>query len=214
ATARRSGGSAPPRCRSDRRTRDTGVEGPSPGTRRTGWASGTATVARRACGGAGGAWPVNILAAMSAPLQPSTPRIDAAAVQACLRRLDAAPAAPWLHAEVARRMAERLALVRLQPRAVVDWWSFLGGGAALLQQAYPKARRVIVEPTRALCRRSLEALQAPWWTPAHWRAPDLAVQHEDETVAPGAQLLWANMMLHAVPDPLALMTRWQRILAP
>src|SRR5690606_31964662 len=51
---------------------------------------------------------------MNAPVHPPKPRVDDAAVQACLRRLGAAATAPWLHLEVARRMAERLALVRLQ----------------------------------------------------------------------------------------------------
>lgn len=151
---------------------------------------------------------------MSPPVHPSTPRIDAAAVQACLRRAGAAATPPWLHVEVARRMAERLPLVRLQPERVVDWWGFLGAGGPHLQQAYPKAQRRVVEPTDALCARSLEATRAPWWSSARWRASNQQVQHERDTVPPGAQLVWANMMLHAVPDPLALMQRWQRILAP
>src|SRR5690606_34886798 len=101
------------------------------------------------------------------------------------------------HVEVARRMAERLTLVRLKPESLVQWWSFLGGGGPVLQEAYPKARRVVVEPTDALCARSLEAGRAPWWSSARWRAPDVQVQHERETVQPGVQLVWANMMLHA-----------------
>ena len=37
-------------------------------------------------------------------------------------------------------MAERLAVIRLRPRALVDWWSFNGAYEALLEQAYPQAR--------------------------------------------------------------------------
>src|SRR5690606_13367400 len=48
-----------------------GAGGPSPGTRRTGWASGTATVRRLGRRGAGSAWPVNILPAHER--SPSTP---------------------------------------------------------------------------------------------------------------------------------------------
>ena len=29
----------------------------------------------------------------------------------------------------ARRMAERLAIIRLEPRQLIDWWGWLGGGA-------------------------------------------------------------------------------------
>ena len=51
------------------------------------------------------------------------------------RRLARAPEPPWLHAEVARRMAEKLQLILHQPERVIDWWSHLGAGAALLAQA-------------------------------------------------------------------------------
>ena len=42
------------------------------------------------------------------------------------------PQPPWLHAEVARRMAQRLRIVRLQPATVLEWWGHTGasGGAA------------------------------------------------------------------------------------
>ncbi|HEY0857083.1 MAG TPA: biotin synthase, partial [Albitalea sp.] len=53
-----------------------------------------------------------------------TRRIAAPAVAAVLRRLAGQPAPPWLHEEIARRMAERLAVIRLQPQHIVDWWSF------------------------------------------------------------------------------------------
>ena len=39
-------------------------------------------------------------------------------------------------------------------------------------------------------------------------------QHEGNILVNGsAQLVWANMMLHAARDPAALVARWQRALA-
>src|SRR5438034_2755989 len=70
------------------------------------------------------------------PEPQATRQLDANAVHAALRRLARAPSAPWLHAEVARRMAERLALIRLQPERIVDWWSFLGASGDWLDQTY------------------------------------------------------------------------------
>jgi malonyl-CoA O-methyltransferase len=136
-------------------------------------------------------------------------RLDEHALDAVLRRLARRPDPPWLHGEIARRMAERLALVRLQPQRVLDWWSFLGASRALLQQAYPKAQIVAVEPTATLAERSRALQRAPWWSPR--RAPQVVLEHD----APGepAQLVWANMMLHAVKSPPELMARWQRALA-
>jgi malonyl-CoA O-methyltransferase len=137
-------------------------------------------------------------------------RLDEAAVAASLRRLARADAPPWLHAEVARRMAERLALVRLQPARIVDWWSFVGGGSTLLRQAYPSARQIVVEPNAELVRRSRALHARPWWRIG---GTPIDVVDDDQPIVPAAQLLWANMMLHAVKDPPALLERWQKTLS-
>jgi malonyl-CoA O-methyltransferase len=148
------------------------------------------------------------------PETPSPParRLDAVALRARLRRLARQPSPPWLHQEVARRMAQRLELIRLQPSHVVDWWSFLGASADLLEKAYPKAQHTKVEPAESL-ERSREASRAAWWSPRRWRGDAPQVASDDVDLPGGAQLLWANMMLHAVQDPPALMSRWQRALA-
>lgn len=139
--------------------------------------------------------------------------LDQAAVDAIVRRLARNVEPPWLHREVARRMAERLALVRLQPRTLVDWWSHLGAGAGLLAEAYPRSSRIAVEPTAALLERGLAAARAPWWSARRWSGPQLAVRLETEALPTGVDLVWANMMLHAVADPPALFARWQQMLA-
>jgi malonyl-CoA O-methyltransferase len=109
-------------------------------------------------------------------------------------------------------MAERLPLVRLQPQRIVDWWSSLGAGAGLLREAYPKAQLVAVEPDERWVQRQRDAQRAPWWTP--WRRHGVEVVREGDALGAPAQLVWANMMLHAVKDPPALMARWQQALAP
>ncbi|HET7795780.1 MAG TPA: biotin synthase [Rhizobacter sp.] len=150
---------------------------------------------------------------MSEPSASTTRHLDVMSVRACLRRLALADEAPWLHAEVARRMAERLEIIRLQPQAVLEWWSFGGAGGAALSKAYPEAGRFIVEPTDALRERSRQAAKAPWWSPQRWRGAAPQVLGPDEVVAGSVQLVWANMMLHASVDPAALIARWQRALA-
>jgi malonyl-CoA O-methyltransferase len=108
-------------------------------------------------------------------------------------------------------MAQRLAVIRLQPDAVVEWWGHTGGSAAVLANTYPRARRIVVEPSDALAERSRAALRAPWWSVQRWR--DAAEVRRDDPPPGSAQLVWANMMLHAVADPPALLARWQRQLA-
>jgi malonyl-CoA O-methyltransferase len=132
--------------------------------------------------------------------------VDETALHRMVRRLRDAPEPPWLHGEAARRLAERLAIVKLLPAQVLEWWPGLGGGNAELRRAYPAARVVAVEP-----QAQVEA-PAPWWSPRRWAAGPAALA-EDEVPAAQAQLVWANMMLHAVADPMGLMRRWQRALA-
>lgn len=148
---------------------------------------------------------------MSSPFSARRP-VDPAALARALRRQAATGAAPWLHGEIARRMAERLALIRLQPAVVVDWWAAAGGSAAALAQAYPKAARLRVEPATLSGPAAGPAPKPRWWSPQRWRAEAAAID-EDAVPEAAGQLLWANMVLHAVADPPALLQRWQRAIA-
>jgi malonyl-CoA O-methyltransferase len=134
-------------------------------------------------------------------------------VLTALHRLARAESPPWLHTEVARRMAERLLIILAKPQALIDWWSFGGAGSEVLAQTYPQAQRVVVEPTPALRQRS-QALAAPgWWSRLRGTASTVTVVAADD-VAPGSvQLVWANMMLHGVADPTAVLARWHQALA-
>ena len=142
----------------------------------------------------------------------SARRLDAVAVRAALRRLERQPQAPWLHGEVARRMAEKLEVILYQPALVLDWWGGLGAGGALLRQRYPKATRVRVEPDAAWLARGVGETQRSWWAALRGAQATTSVVPESADIAPGAGLIWANMMLHAVVDPTALFERWQQLL--
>ncbi len=140
-------------------------------------------------------------------------RLDERAVEAALARLARAEAPPWLHTEVARRMAERLALILVKPSLIVDWCGFLGGGEGLLQAAYPEARRIVVEPGSPWVERSQTLSHRPWWTPDRWRGTKVEVRTPDAPLPEAVQLVWCNMALHGVVDPPALFERWQRSLS-
>ena len=140
----------------------------------------------------------------------SAKAIDAAVLTRAQGRLARAASAPWLHAEVARRMAERLTLIRLRPETVIDWWAHAGASQALLAKAYPQARVLRVEASTPA--RVPTAADAPWWSSRRWRRETPAID-ENAVPAGAGQLLWANMMLHAAPDPEPVMQRWRRALA-
>ncbi len=144
----------------------------------------------------------------------ATRSIDEAAVATVQRRLARLSAPPWLHADIASRMAERLLLFKTAPRRIVDWSSFLGASAQRLTATFPDAALIAVEPSDRLVDRSRVLLRAPWWTPRRWTAPAAEVILASATPPGEAQLVWANMVLHGVTDPPALMQRWQRMLSP
>ena len=133
--------------------------------------------------------------------------IDAAALAHQQRRLARAAQPPWLHGEVASRMAERLEAIRVQPARVLDWAAFNGHSADLLQARYPKSRLVQVEPEPL--RRV--APKAPWWAALRGRAA--VALAPDEVPPASADLLWSNMGLHAVADPQAQFAAWHRVIA-
>ena len=135
-------------------------------------------------------------------------RLDAVAVAAMRRRLTRAPEPPWLHREVARRMDERLAPMRIQPARIIDWGSRLGGGEPVLRARYPKAKIVAVEVDAIEVDRRIAA-RKPWW-PFGAAAVELHRADESDAQIGRAQLVWSNMTLHGVVDPPALLARWHR----
>ena len=142
------------------------------------------------------------------------PATDGAALSRMLARMARAEAAPWLHQEVARRMADRLPLILRPPDQWLDWWGWPGAGAAAVKAVWPQARRSVVEPTPALVARSQAALQAPWWAWGQRRQDAVQPVFLPAEVPQGqAQMLWSNLNLHTAPDPAALLAQWHRALA-
>ncbi len=129
--------------------------------------------------------------------------IDPAAAWRTQRRMQGLTQPPWLHTEVARRMAQRLGVIKLQPTSVLDVSGPPGASAQLLRQTYPRASVASLgEPAPA--RR--------WWA---WpRGPAAATAAAHVALSPGAvQLLWSNMQLHATLDPQATLAQWQQAVA-
>lgn len=143
------------------------------------------------------------------------------------RRLATLPQSPWLHGEVARRLADKLDAIRMKPGDWVDWGGFLGQGHLEVHRRYPEANRWVVEPTPELAARSAQAWRhahpLPWWAGLARRAQPAppvmeAGQGWPDTVLPqwpsqGAGLVWANMSLHSHAEPEAMMRQWHALLA-
>ncbi|HSB98803.1 MAG TPA: methyltransferase domain-containing protein [Burkholderiaceae bacterium] len=136
---------------------------------------------------------------------------DAAALR--LRaRLARAAEPPWLHGEVARRMADRLPIIRQPPQRWLDWWAHVGGGATTVRAAYPQSQRTAVEPDGALRARSVGPMP-PWWSRRRWGSQGDTVLLEGGVAPASADMVWANMMLHTCADITSVFAAWHRALA-
>lgn len=139
-------------------------------------------------------------------LQP--PDLDANAA----RRWAARPHAhsPWLHEEVARRMAQKLDVIRLPVQRWACWEPVRSGlqGQALVAQHYPQAELLRVQHTEGQPPQVLPTA-APWWR--RWAGRGAGTPQP--LAAGSVQLLWANMLAHHSPAPAALLADWHRALA-
>ncbi len=119
---------------------------------------------------------------------------------------------PWLHEEVARRMAERLAFITLQAQSWVCWDPVRAGlnALALLKQRYPKAKGFLKAQRPSEASQVQAWARKPWWQPAAWFESRLqTTPFEDHSI----DLVWANMLLHQASQPEALLAQWHRALS-
>ncbi len=145
---------------------------------------------------------------MSTPDKP--PTLDPVAAARWAARPMAASA--WLHEEVARRMQERLDVIRLQPQAWADWEPLRGGLLAhrALRARYAQAPVWLVAEQAGEAGQVRTGTAPAWWQPARWTGPAVRTGLPPEA---GVQMVWANMLLHQVADPQALIGQWHRALA-
>lgn len=122
--------------------------------------------------------------------------------------------ADFLAREVAARMAERLDYIRLSPARVLDLGCGHGADLPMLAARYPQAdcvgldfalpRLALARPERGLLQRVLGRRAGPRLVCADARQLPLA----RGTV----QLVWSNLLLHWLTDPLAVFRECHRVL--
>jgi malonyl-CoA O-methyltransferase len=112
-----------------------------------------------------------------------------------------------LEAEVAGRMLERLDYVKLAPRRILDAGS--GPPRRALAKRYPKADLVALDYSLGMLR------SARSWSDLFRKKLAVCADLERLPLATGSvQLVWSNMALHWVADPLAALREFERVLAP
>jgi malonyl-CoA O-methyltransferase len=114
---------------------------------------------------------------------------------------------PWLHEEVASRMAERLQWFRDKPTSWLHWEPVMGG-----LQAHERIRSVLpgahCHVAAVQLQQALDATReqpASSWNPKHWLRGKVPSPASEGTQV---GMVWANMALHLEARPIALLRRW------
>ena len=160
---------------------------------------------------------------MASPQSPS--RLSAPINLARVRDLFAQPEriAPsdFLRREIAERMHERLSLVKIIPKQVLDAGCGSGADLALLQKTYPAAQILGIDGAGAMARaakapastgRSLNQLLTRLM-PAKAGVDVLCGDYGNLPFGPNSlDLLWSNLSLHWHPLPDRVFAEWRRVL--
>jgi malonyl-CoA O-methyltransferase len=116
--------------------------------------------------------------------------------------------------EVGRRLIERLQLIRLDPRRIVDVGCGAGGARAALLERYPQADWLGVDVSPAMLARAAPPSLLGRLLP--WRGRSARLVCADAAALPLAEasvdLLFSNLMLHWHPQPHTVFPEWLRVL--
>ncbi|MDK9715886.1 MAG: methyltransferase domain-containing protein [Sulfuritalea sp.] len=128
------------------------------------------------------------------------------------RAAESYDSAAVLAREVGARMAARLDLVKIAPARVADIGCATGDGIRELQQRYPKAQALAVDYALPMLRAVKD--RTPLTQRIMRRAPRLV--NADVRALPLAAnslgLVWSNLMLHWLDDPLPALRELHRVL--
>lgn len=159
---------------------------------------------------------------MASPQSPSTlsAPIDLSRVRNLFARPERIASSDFLRREIAARMHERLSLVKIIPKQVLDAGCGPGGDLSLLQKTYPSAQIVGLDGAGAMARAakkpgapgSLNQLLSRLM-PAKAGVDILCGDYGNLPLGPNSvDLLWSNLALHWHPLPDRVFAEWRRVL--
>jgi len=147
--------------------------------------------------------------------------IDLARVRDLFARPERIAPSDFLRREIAERMHERLSLVKIVPKQVLDAGCGTGADLALLQKTYPAAQILGIDGAGAMARaarapvstgRSLNQLLTRLM-PAKAGVDVLCGDYGNLPFGPNSlDLLWSNLSLHWHPLPDRVFAEWRRVL--
>jgi len=147
--------------------------------------------------------------------------IDLSRVRALFARPERIAPSDFLRREIAERMHERLGLVKLVPKQVLDAGCGAGADLALLQKTYPAAQILGLDGAGAMARAArgpvaqggaLNQLLTRLM-PAKAGVDVLCGDYGNLPFgANSLDLLWSNLALHWHPQPDRVFAEWRRVL--
>ena len=122
--------------------------------------------------------------------------------------------AAWLEAEVGARMLERLDYVRLAPQRILDAGAGTAREARRLAERYRDASLIALDFSLAMLRRAQQGGGFLSRLFAGRRPLPLCADFERLPLASGSvELVWSNMALHWLDEPLGALREFERVLA-
>jgi malonyl-CoA O-methyltransferase len=129
--------------------------------------------------------------------------------------------AEFLYGEVARRMLDRLKLIRLEPAAILDAGCGAGRRFGLLRERYPEAAITGLDHNARLLSLAEQAMKGAGWRGLLERFRNkrdiklVCAELEASTLAPESiDLVWSNLAIHWHPEPHHVLREWCRLLRP
>ncbi|HUF21994.1 MAG TPA: malonyl-ACP O-methyltransferase BioC [Burkholderiales bacterium] len=121
-----------------------------------------------------------------------------------------------LQREVCNRVLERLALMKLTPRVVLDAGCGTGYAAAPLARRFPRAALIELDIAEPMVRAA--GASRRWWErllPGQAKRLTVCADIEHLPLRSGScDLVWSNLVLQWAPDLQAMLRELQRVLAP
>lgn len=151
--------------------------------------------------------------------------LSPAHVRAQFNRRGDLASAQFLYGEIARRMDERLRLVRIDPLNILDSGCGAGAQISLLHARYPNAHYLGLDHNAHLLswakQRAATVFPHGWTTwlarlrgkpsRTRWVLADLA---QTDLAPESIDLVWSNLALHWHPAPHEVLQEWGRVVKP
>jgi malonyl-CoA O-methyltransferase len=122
-----------------------------------------------------------------------------------------------LQREVGSRMLERLDYMRIEPQRVLDLGCGTGASLTALHERYPKAQTLGIDLSEAMLQAGHSQRSRLRWLLPFLRSNKTPLIAADATALPLAKassgLLWSNLMLHWLDDPLPALREMHRVLS-